>query len=109
MKRMYTATFTPTEDGTEYYCAVPDLPGCVTTANTLQESIEMITDAANAWLVSAEDHSDPIPMPTSQRMLRGNENTIYSIIQTDTISYRAATDSAPIIKNVTIPLLTNKR
>lgn len=43
------------EDKTKYYCRVPDLPGCITTADTIDHAIEMITDAASGWLVVAED------------------------------------------------------
>ncbi len=42
MKYIYTATFVPNEDGTKYYCRVPDLPGCITTGNSIDDAIEMI-------------------------------------------------------------------
>ena len=51
MKYIYTATFAPNENGTKYYCRVPDLPGCITTGNSIDDAIEMITDAASGWLV----------------------------------------------------------
>ena len=50
MKYIYTATFEPNEDGTKYYCRVPDLPGCITTGNNIDDAIEMITDAASGWV-----------------------------------------------------------
>ena len=45
----------PNEYGTKYYCRVPDLPGCITTDSSIDDAIEMITDAASEWLVVAED------------------------------------------------------
>jgi predicted RNase H-like HicB family nuclease len=44
MKYMYTATFTPDENGLKYYARIPDLPGCITTGSDLQDAIRQITD-----------------------------------------------------------------
>ena len=57
MKYIYTALFTPIEDGSGYYAKVPDLPGCITTGNSLSDAIDQITDAMSAWLVVADDCS----------------------------------------------------
>lgn len=103
MKYIYTATFVPNEDETKYYCRVPDLPGCITTAEHLEEAIEMITDAAGGWLVVAEDEGNEIPRATPQKKLDIPENAICSMIQIDTIAYRAATDNRAVRKNVSLP------
>lgn len=103
MKYTYTAVFTPTEDGTEYYCCIPDLPGCITTGSDISECIDLITDAASCWLVSAEDHSDPIPAPSPQSSLSRDPDAVVSLIQVDTIKYRALTDTHAVRKNVSIP------
>ena len=50
MKYTYTALFTPTEDGTEFYACVPDLPGCVTTGTTLEDAMDEIADAMSGNL-----------------------------------------------------------
>ena len=103
MKYTYTAVFTPTEDGQELYCRVPDLPGCVTTGDDLDNAIEMITDAASGWLVVAEDEGNDIPAPTPQHKLDIPENATCSIIRIDTFAYRAATDTKAVRKNVSLP------
>lgn len=103
MKYIYTAIFTPNEDGTKYYCRVPDLAGCVTTGNTLDESIELITDAASGWLVIAEDEGNDIPQATPQQELTIPKDTICSMICIDTITYRAMTDTKAVRKNVSLP------
>ena len=81
MKYIYTALFTPIEDGSGYYAKVPDLPGCITTGNSLSDAIDQITDAMSAWLVVA----------------------ICSLISADTIEYRAQTDTRAVRKNVSLP------
>lgn len=103
MKYIYTATFVPNEDGTKYYCRVPDLPGCITTGDSLEDAIEMITDAASGWLVVAEDEGHDIPAATPQHELEIPENAICSIIRIDTFAYRAATDTKAVRKNVSLP------
>lgn len=103
MKYTYTAIFTPTEDGNEFYARVPDLPGCVTTGSDLVDAIEQITDAASGWLVSAEDHGDPITSATPQTALSRGKEDFLSLIQIDTIAYRAATDTRAVRKNVSLP------
>lgn len=103
MKYIYTATFVPNEDGTKYYCRVPDLPGCITTGSSIDDAIEMITDAASGWLVVAEDEGNEIPAPTPQHKLDIPENATCSIIRIDTFAYRAATDTRAVRKNVSLP------
>ena len=103
MKYTYTATFTPIGDGSGYYCRVPDLPGCITTGKDLDDAIEMIQDAASIWLVGAEDDDDPIPTPTPQASLQLDPGSIVTLIQVDTIAYRAQTDTRAVRKNVSIP------
>ena len=103
MKYTYTAVFTPTEDGTEYYAKVPDLPGCVTTGDTIEDAIVQITDAASGWLVVAEDKGLPIPPATAQASIERAPSAELSLICVDTIAYRALTDTRAVRKNVSLP------
>ena len=103
MKYIYTATFVPNGDGTKFYCRVPDLPGCITTGYSIDDAIEMITDAASGWLVVAEDEGNDIPAATPQCNLDIPDNAICSIIRIDTFAYRAATDTKAVRKNVSLP------
>lgn len=103
MQYIYTALFTPIEDGSGYYAKVPDLPGCITTGNSLADAINQITDAMNAWLVVAEDEGDEIAPPTPQDQLCAGTDAICSLISADTIEYRAKTDTRAVRKNVSLP------
>ena len=44
-----------------YVASVPELPGCVSEGDTLEEALEMIQDAMEGWLHVAAEHGDPIP------------------------------------------------
>lgn len=102
MKYIYTASFTPIEDSGGYYARVPDLPGCITTGRDLYDAISQITDAASAWLSFAEDEALAIPAATPQAQLLV-EGAVYSLIQVDTIAYRALTDTHTVHKNISLP------
>ena len=103
MKYTYTAIFARTEDGAEFYARVPDLPGCITTGDSLEDAIEQIADAASGYLVVAEDQGLPIPSPTPQDDLPHAPGDIFSLIQVDTLAYRARTDTRAVRKNVSLP------
>ena len=49
----YTAVFTPAENSDKFYVRVPDVPGCVTSGQNLEDAIEQITDALAGCLVVA--------------------------------------------------------
>lgn len=102
MKYLYSAVFVPGEGG-KYYARVPDLPGCITTGNSLPDAIAQITDAAAAWLVVAEDEGLSIPQPAPQDAWERGAGAVFSLIQLDTIAYRARTDTRAVRKNVSLP------
>lgn len=103
MKYIYSAMFTPNEDHTKYFARIPDLPGCATSGRDLHDAIDQITDAASGWLVVAEDEGIPIPSATAQESLAHEPGCVFSVIQVDTIAYRAQTDARAVRKNVSLP------
>ena len=102
MKYIYSTIIDPKEEGVGFMARIPDLPGCVSSGKDLSEAIEQISDAASVWLVCAEDEGLPIPSPTPQSELR-TDNGICSLIQVDTLAYRALTDTRAVRKNVSLP------
>lgn len=103
MHYIYSALLSPKENASGYYARVPDLPSCITTGSSLQDAIDQITDAASVWLVFAEDEGLPIPAPSSQELLPHDADSIYTLIQIDTLAYRAQTDTRAVRKNVSLP------
>ena len=43
---------------------VKDLPGCISQGDTLEEAMENIQDAKSAWLETAFEYQDEIPLPS---------------------------------------------
>lgn len=103
MQYIYTAVFSQDGADGKVYARVPDLPGCVTTGKDLEDAIRQITDAASVWLVVAEDEGLPIADPTPQSELALGTKDMMSLIQIDTIDYRARTDTRAVRKNVSLP------
>ncbi len=98
---LYTAVISE-EDGT-FYAKVPDIDGCVTTGKSISEAINLITDALNLCLVVLEDEGIQPAPPTPQNMIAHNADDVLTVIQADTIAYRAATDTKSVRKNVSLP------
>jgi predicted RNase H-like HicB family nuclease len=51
--------------GSNWAAYVPDLPGCMTTGKTLEETEINIREAIEGHLRTLRDFGDPIPQPTS--------------------------------------------
>jgi antitoxin HicB len=59
----YPVRIYPEPDGSGYTAEIPDLPGCITCADTLPELWEMIEDAKRTWLEGSLAEGLPIPEP----------------------------------------------
>jgi predicted RNase H-like HicB family nuclease len=66
----YPITLVPEKEG-GYTVLVPDLPGCVSVGETVEEALEMIGDARRLWLEVAYQHGDEIPLPSTEREYGG--------------------------------------
>lgn len=93
MKYIYTVVIAPSEDKTKYYARIPDLPGCITTGESLQDAITEITDAASGWLAVAEDEGYVIPQATDQEAIERKQGDLLALIQLDTSAYRCCGDA----------------
>ena len=49
-----------------YSAYVPDLPGCVATGATLEETEQLIREAIELHLIGLREDGLPIPQPSSQ-------------------------------------------
>jgi predicted RNase H-like HicB family nuclease len=49
-----------------YSAMVPDLPGCVAAADTVEETLTLMTEAVALHLDAMQQHGETIPTPTKQ-------------------------------------------
>ena len=63
----YPMTLYPEPDG-GYTVTVADLPGCISQGDTLAEAVANIQDATIAWIETAWECGDKIPLPSQQSL-----------------------------------------
>ena len=54
-----------------YVASFPDLPGCITCAETLEKVSEMAMDAKRAWIEAAIEDGYEIPLPETENKYSG--------------------------------------
>lgn len=99
----YPAIFHPEENG--YWVEFPDLPGCFSQGNSIEESYAMASEALGVYL----DHSDDvfereIPMPTSMDLvIKDNKNDIVMLVTFDSLEYARMHRTRAVKKTLSIP------
>ena len=61
----------PEAEGSGYLIEYPDLPGCMSDGETIQEAIEKGRGAVESWIETARAHGDEIPVPGSSSASSG--------------------------------------
>jgi len=63
--RRYRVVITPEsdEDGDGWIARIPKLPGCMAAADTVQEALELLQEAKEAWIDAAENSGESTPRP----------------------------------------------
>lgn len=62
----YRMEIVPDVDEGGYIVSYPDLKGCLTTGETLEEAVSNAEDAKREWLTAAVEEGYPIPEPVSE-------------------------------------------
>src|SRR3990167_505654 len=70
MKLNYKIEITQSDEG-GYFAEIPDLPGCMTTAENFNEINGMIEDAKENWLEERLQKGLPIPSPSKEEEFSG--------------------------------------
>jgi predicted RNase H-like HicB family nuclease len=60
----YVAVIEKAPDGS-FSAYVPDLPGCVTCAGSVDEARRLIEEAVSLHIESLRNHGEPVPPPTA--------------------------------------------
>jgi predicted RNase H-like HicB family nuclease len=60
----YVYVIEKANDGS-YSAYVPDLPGCTTSGETVDEVKRNIKDAVDLYIDSLREHNEPVPTPSS--------------------------------------------
>lgn len=76
---IYPAIFHKAEEG-GYWVEFPDLPGCVTEGDTVEEALNMAGDALFVWL---DANGDVSPEPTDGATIKTQEGDFVSLVKAE--------------------------
>lgn len=109
MKYAYPAIFTPEENGA-FSVNFPDLEGCYTCGDTLEDALEMAEDALALTLYGYEIDKRSIPVPSVLSTLTPDlgKNDFINYIACDTLAYRKMYNNKSVKKTLTIPEWLNE-
>lgn len=99
---IYPAIFDPCEDG-GYTVTFPDLPGCITEGDSLDEALIMAKEAMSLHLWGMEDDGDLISPPTSPEKITAPEGGFVSLIEIWMPPFRDKMALKAVNKMVTLP------
>ena len=104
MKLVYPAIFYPEENG-GYSVIIPDLLGCCTQGETIEEALVMAQDAALSWLLTASEKKEDFPVATDRKNIKPEkEDGFVSLLLLDLESYfKKHGNRKEVEKTVTIP------
>lgn len=102
---VYPAIFSHDDDGITI--TFPDLPGCISCAQTDEEALHMARDALGAWIVATEDLGEPVPRPSRTSDLRHGPNEAVCLVDAWLPIFREERRAGSVKKNVTVPLWLN--
>ena len=54
----------PQIEGGGFVALVPDLPGCMSDGETIEEAARNVQDAIIAWIEAAQSLNRPVPVPS---------------------------------------------
>ena len=66
----YPIAIEPGNDTTAWGVVVPDLPGCFSAGDTLEEAMIQAEDAITGWIEAAIDDGQDVPAPSHIEALR---------------------------------------
>ena len=67
LRLQYPITLCPEEEG-GYTAIIPDLKGCMTQGETIEEALVNIEEAKQSWLETAFEFGDDIPTPSPKSL-----------------------------------------
>lgn len=103
----YPAIFTPEDDG-RYSVSFPDLPGCNTFGDNLENAYDMAFDALGIMLTYFEDEHMPIPKASDPSSFTMEKGQFTAIIRFNFIEYKKKVSNKAVKKTLSIPEWLNE-
>lgn len=104
-KHFYPVIFHKEETGS-YSVFVPDLPGCNTEGETLDEAYEMVADAIGLYLEGIKE--EEYPVRSDPKMITVEENEFVALVEFNKLEYDKKYNTKAVKKTLTIPAWLNE-
>ena len=97
----YLAVFEPSTDGYSIY--FPDLPGCISFGNDLEDAAHMAAEAASLHVYSLECDHEELPVPSTSLPREDTEGNIVMPVTIHPDLFRLKKDNERVKTNITLP------
>lgn len=99
---VFPAIFEPGDiDG--YTVSFPDLPGCITEGDTLDDAFAMAKEALELYLFTLEEAHEPIPRPSPLHPTAVGADEMVAVIEAWMPLIRSRIANQSVKKNLTVP------
>lgn len=106
-KLFYPAIFELEEDG-GYSIYFPDVEGCFTQGDNMEDGYKMANDALGLSLSYIEENRLQLPKPSTPDQIETQDHQFIVVIEFDMLEYRRKNDSKAVKKTLTIPSWLNE-
>lgn len=101
-KHYFVSIFHPEDEG--YWVEFPDLEGCFTQGDTLEETMQMATDALYAWFTPIDGEPiKEIPTPSVPSSESLSDGAFIMMIEFDPVRAAKLNNKKAVKKTLTIP------
>jgi len=104
-KLFYPAVFHAEDVG--YSVRVPDLDGCITQGDTIEEAYQYAVDAIGLYLEEYLEANKPLPKASEFNSFKTDAGDCIILVEFDSLAYRKMHDNKFIKKTLTIPSWLN--
>ena len=108
MSLRYPIAIEPGDESTAFGVVAPDLPGCFSAGDTLDEALAGVEEAAAAWIDATLDAGGVIPPPSNLETVRRNPDFAGWAFGVVTLDPALLDDAAERV-NITLPRRVLKR
>lgn len=106
-KYLFPAIFKQDEEVKGYTITFPDLPGCISEGDDMEEAMFMAKDVLEGFLYGMEEDNEPIPSPSTPSAIKVPEGSFVVLIEAWTDIVRDEMENKAIKKTLTIPKWLN--
>lgn len=96
------------EDNGSYSVFFPDVPGCNTCGDNMEDAYAMAFDALGIMLEYMEDNKQPLPAPSAPGSIELEDGQFVVAIRFDMMEYKKKTSSKAVKKTLSIPEWLNE-